>query len=317
MCDLSGGDPTIGQGYQKVVECLAQSVPSVRIHLDTAVKHINWNTDEACNLATSYIDRFVGKVSSVACCNSNKINGTHVTALDEGSPLKNITGDSNACEGELLPQSEKCVTNSDRVCDKSDATMNDSSDKPPVTSEKQGESYDANLIEDCASSTSQSTIQLMENCTLSQNNSDFNEVRIHTSDNSGGLNSDKLVANSSSKVNDEGGITVTLANGDQERFDHVIFTGSLGHLKHFHHVLFEPTLKREKQNAINRLGIGVVDKIFLEFENLDFLPKDVLYFNLVWNRGDHNNNLPKWAQKIVNVFVVNKPVENMLMGKQF
>jgi hypothetical protein len=48
--------------------------------------------------------------------------------------------------------------------------------------------------------------------------------------------------------------------------DFVITTTSLGYLKSFHHSLFEPKLPLNKIKAIENLGFGVVNKVFVVFE---------------------------------------------------
>ena len=66
-------------------------------------------------------------------------------------------------------------------------------------------------------------------------------------------------------ADDEGCITVEFENGDVEVFDHVIVTCSLNYLKLNHERLFDPPLPQHKQQAINRHGMGTVNKIFLRF----------------------------------------------------
>lgn len=46
----------------------------------------------------------------------------------------------------------------------------------------------------------------------------------------------------------------------------VLSTTSLGYLKRNHKTLFTPSLSQDKINAINRIGFGTVDKVFIEFE---------------------------------------------------
>lgn len=55
--------------------------------------------------------------------------------------------------------------------------------------------------------------------------------------------------------------------------DHVILTVSLGVLKANHKNLFNPNLPALKQNAIEGLEIGTINKIFLEYEE-PFWPSD-------------------------------------------
>ena len=66
-------------------------------------------------------------------------------------------------------------------------------------------------------------------------------------------------------------------SGSNEIFevDYVITTVSLGVLKADHESLFEPKLPKRKIEAIQKLGFGLVDKIFLEFDRLWWDPKVV------------------------------------------
>ena len=61
------------------------------------------------------------------------------------------------------------------------------------------------------------------------------------------------------------GVRVSYADGVVEEYDAAIVTVPLGVLK-AGGILFEPPLPEEKQGAINRLGMGVLDKLFLAFE---------------------------------------------------
>ncbi|XP_053352409.1 spermine oxidase-like [Clarias gariepinus] len=66
--------------------------------------------------------------------------------------------------------------------------------------------------------------------------------------------------------------------------DHVIVTVSLGVLKQQARTMFEPALPKPKLGAIERLGFGTVDKIFLCFSQR-FWPEDCEGIQLVWNEG--------------------------------
>ncbi|XP_038051292.1 peroxisomal N(1)-acetyl-spermine/spermidine oxidase-like isoform X2 [Patiria miniata] len=48
--------------------------------------------------------------------------------------------------------------------------------------------------------------------------------------------------------------------------DHVIVTSSNGYLKEYHQRMFKPALPKDKQQAIETLNFGTVDKVFLKFE---------------------------------------------------
>ncbi|CAJ0591723.1 unnamed protein product [Cylicocyclus nassatus] len=63
------------------------------------------------------------------------------------------------------------------------------------------------------------------------------------------------------------GVILTTTNGKiAKRYDYVIVTSSLGHLKKYHHQLFTPPLPRDKVNAIEKIGFGGSCKIFLRWE---------------------------------------------------
>lgn len=58
---------------------------------------------------------------------------------------------------------------------------------------------------------------------------------------------------------------VKCCDGEEFPADYVIVTVSLGVLKQHHTKLFCPGLPAEKVDAINKLGFGHVNKIFLEY----------------------------------------------------
>lgn len=62
-------------------------------------------------------------------------------------------------------------------------------------------------------------------------------------------------------------LEVKCENGNTFPADHVILTIPLGCLKENSHKLFEPPLSSRKLEAINCLGFGTVNKIYLEFES--------------------------------------------------
>lgn len=64
----------------------------------------------------------------------------------------------------------------------------------------------------------------------------------------------------------EDGVMIAGADGAQERFDAVIVTVPLGVLKRGT-ITFSPALPQMKQDAINRLGMGTLDKLYLKFDN--------------------------------------------------
>ncbi|XP_055916915.1 spermine oxidase isoform X2 [Eupeodes corollae] len=67
--------------------------------------------------------------------------------------------------------------------------------------------------------------------------------------------------------------------------DHVIVTVSLGVLKEKHSKLFDPKLPLQKVRAIEGIGFGTVNKIFIEFPE-QFWPNDWTGFALLWRQED-------------------------------
>lgn len=63
------------------------------------------------------------------------------------------------------------------------------------------------------------------------------------------------------------GVTLATADGALGRFDTVIVTVPLGVLK-ADRIAFSPPLPTDKQAAINRLGFGLLDKLYLQFEDV-------------------------------------------------
>lgn len=80
------------------------------------------------------------------------------------------------------------------------------------------------------------------------------------------VRTDKIVRKISYDATGSGKKT-TIACEDGEKFvaDHVVYTGSLGTLKH-KSVEFEPALPEWKSGAIERLGFGVMNKVVLVFD---------------------------------------------------
>lgn len=69
----------------------------------------------------------------------------------------------------------------------------------------------------------------------------------------------------------DGGVALRFRNGAEESFDAVIFTLALGVLKH-DAVAVDPPLPAEKRDAIVRLGMGTLDKVYLHFAGRSGIP---------------------------------------------
>ncbi|KAJ8282578.1 hypothetical protein COCON_G00050970 [Conger conger] len=85
-------------------------------------------------------------------------------------------------------------------------------------------------------------------------------------------------------------VKVLCEDGQEFEADHAIVTSSLGFLKDRASVFFEPTLPEDKIQAIERLGFGTVDKIFLRF-NEQFWPEDCTGIQLVWEKGPEDKTI--------------------------
>lgn len=70
--------------------------------------------------------------------------------------------------------------------------------------------------------------------------------------------------------------------------------------------MFTPELPRLKVNAIQGLGIGTVDKIYIEFEK-PFWNSDWLGFSLLWEQDDMKEvvkNGSSWLQDVFGFYTV-------------
>ncbi|KAM9486234.1 spermine oxidase isoform 1-T3 [Clarias gariepinus] len=85
-------------------------------------------------------------------------------------------------------------------------------------------------------------------------------------------------------------VRVVCENDQIIKADHVIVTVSLGVLKQQARTMFEPALPKPKLGAIERLGFGTVDKIFLCFSQR-FWPEDCAGIQLVWNEGPEDKTV--------------------------
>ncbi|XP_068202521.1 uncharacterized protein [Palaemon carinicauda] len=108
------------------------------------------------------------------------------------------------------------------------------------------------------------------------------------------------------------GCYVHLESGETIQASHVIFTPSLAVLKACAKDLFRPTLPGKKLKAIEGLGIGCVDKIYLKFGK-QWWPEDCDGFSLLRDQNDIPASITEknWEKNIVGFYeVVGQP--NML-----
>ncbi|KAI4878711.1 hypothetical protein NFI96_013481 [Prochilodus magdalenae] len=85
-------------------------------------------------------------------------------------------------------------------------------------------------------------------------------------------------------------VKVICENDEVFEADHVIVTVSLGVLKQKATAMFHPSLPKSKLDAVERLGFGTVDKIFLCF-NERFWPEDCAGIQLVWDEGPEDKSV--------------------------
>ena len=111
-------------------------------------------------------------------------------------------------------------------------------------------------------------------------------------------------------------VCVECQNGKRFYADHVIVTVSLGYLKKFQKRMFNPPLPNYKVDSIERLCIGTVNKVVLEFEKR-VLPEDIFRIEMIWNRDNiENEDLHvSWIKKISSFEVINAQ-GNALIGKE-
>ncbi|XP_035387560.1 LOW QUALITY PROTEIN: peroxisomal N(1)-acetyl-spermine/spermidine oxidase [Electrophorus electricus] len=107
-------------------------------------------------------------------------------------------------------------------------------------------------------------------------------------------------------------VTVECINGETFEADHVIVTIPLGYLKMHQHTLLSPHLPLNKSHAIQRMGFGTNNKIFLEFEQ-PFWDEDCEIIFLLWEDESYLVDVVSdvqmaWTRKLTG-FTVLKPTE--------
>ncbi|XP_017088698.2 peroxisomal N(1)-acetyl-spermine/spermidine oxidase [Drosophila bipectinata] len=105
-----------------------------------------------------------------------------------------------------------------------------------------------------------------------------------------GLREASVESNSSSNCDyAAGNVRVDCEDGRVFHAEHVICTIPLGVLKKSHRTLFDPVLPQYKQESIENLMFGTVDKIFLEYER-PFLSADISEVMLLWDDDKRDMN---------------------------
>lgn len=83
-------------------------------------------------------------------------------------------------------------------------------------------------------------------------------------------------------------VRVECSDGSVYSAPHAIVTVSLGVLKENHGKMFAPKLPLYKQNAIEGLSFGAIDKILLRFPSR-WWPEECKGFSLAWTKEDREN----------------------------
>ncbi|XP_063391857.1 spermine oxidase-like, partial [Cydia fagiglandana] len=95
-------------------------------------------------------------------------------------------------------------------------------------------------------------------------------------------------------------VTVECSDGSSYEADSVIVTVSLGVLKDKYSSLFSPALPEDKQTAIEKISMGVLDKIMIQFDEA-WWPLNVNRFGFIW-KGEDIKKVPvsdHWVTKII------------------
>ena len=125
----------------------------------------------------------------------------------------------------------------------------------------------------------------------------------------------KFVKNISWRQNVDDSIIVTCQDNSTYVADHVIVTVALGFLKENYQTFFTPSLPTLKKNAIQGLGFGIVNKLYIEFDK-PFWPKDWQGFSLLWNKEDLDEvraMKESWMEDVFGFYIVDYQ-PNILCG---
>ena len=108
-------------------------------------------------------------------------------------------------------------------------------------------------------------------------------------------------------------VCVECQNGAKFYADQVLVTVSLGYLKQHCGRLFSPPLPEDKMSAIQRVAMGTVNKVILEFGG-QVLPDGIFRLELIWDRDNaENEDIEKsWFKKFGSFEAV---ADNVLVGE--
>ncbi|XP_075223796.1 peroxisomal N(1)-acetyl-spermine/spermidine oxidase-like isoform X3 [Lycorma delicatula] len=92
---------------------------------------------------------------------------------------------------------------------------------------------------------------------------------------------------------------------------------SLGHLKRYHHKMFEPSLPSRLVKSIESIGYAVINKIFLCYDR-SWWPKDQSGFQIVWSTSSINSDIKllpeqEWMRDVTGFDVLSN-VEGVILG---
>lgn len=111
------------------------------------------------------------------------------------------------------------------------------------------------------------------------------------------------------KTDNDSKIMIECENGKKIYAEHVVLTVSLGVLKSACDRMFDPPLPQDKQESIQRLGFGIVDRINLYFDD-PIVEPDVFRIELLWDdqrykEEERNPDLANsWYRKIYSFEVM-------------
>jgi len=108
-------------------------------------------------------------------------------------------------------------------------------------------------------------------------------------------------------------VCVECSNGKKFYADICIITISLGFLKQHSARIFNPPLPDSKVEAIQRVAMGTVNKIILEFDE-QVLPDGIFRLEMIWDYEayDHQEIAECWYKKIGSFEAV---ADNVIMGE--
>ncbi|XP_048002760.1 spermine oxidase-like isoform X2 [Leguminivora glycinivorella] len=101
-------------------------------------------------------------------------------------------------------------------------------------------------------------------------------------------------------------VIVECTDGSTYVADNVIVTVSLGVLKAKHTTLFSPPLPQDKQTAIEKISIGVMDKIILSFDKI-WWPLHTSFFGFIW-KGEDKRKLGKEDYWTTRIYGASRPM---------